>query len=174
MSLLSLCVAEVVFQKMASSREVRLCLLAKAEEYTNAKFVLADTKAPDFSKQKIQFAKMLGIDCTSSEGKIELTSTLGVPFECSSHFREGDDVIVRFVPNSTTPKVESNEEKEVTADAKKEPRVVTVSFFVNAVKSLDAIEGTVEVDFQLYLSWVDPSLAVHCSCSCTTAYALLV
>jgi hypothetical protein len=33
----------------------------------------------------------------------------------------------------------------------KAPREVTVSFFVNCIKSVDAIEGTVELDFQLYV-----------------------
>ena len=39
------------------------------------------------------------------------------------------------------------------------PRVVTCSFFVNNMKKVDAIEGTVELDFQLYAQWVDPALA---------------
>ena len=39
------------------------------------------------------------------------------------------------------------------------PRVVTCSFYVNNVKKVDAIEGVVELDFQLYLSWDDPALA---------------
>jgi hypothetical protein len=39
-----------------------------------------------------------------------------------------------------------------------EPRVVTVGFSVNAIKKVDAIEGTVEVDFILYVQWIDPSL----------------
>jgi hypothetical protein len=38
------------------------------------------------------------------------------------------------------------------------PRIVTVSFFVNNIKKIDVIEGTVELDFQLYLSWCDPAL----------------
>ena len=38
------------------------------------------------------------------------------------------------------------------------PRVITVSFFVNALKAVDAITGTVELDFQLYASWVDKDL----------------
>ena len=40
-----------------------------------------------------------------------------------------------------------------------QPRVVTCSFFVNNMKKVDAIEGTVELDFQLYAQWVDPALA---------------
>jgi hypothetical protein len=39
------------------------------------------------------------------------------------------------------------------------PREVTVSFFVNALKEVDAIAGTVDLDFILYVSWVDPALA---------------
>lgn len=39
------------------------------------------------------------------------------------------------------------------------PRVVTCSFFVNNLKKVDAIESTVELDFQLYAQWVDPALA---------------
>ena len=36
---------------------------------------------------------------------------------------------------------------------------MTCSFFVNNMKKVDAIEGTVELDFQLYAQWVDPALA---------------
>ena len=38
------------------------------------------------------------------------------------------------------------------------PLEVTVSFFVNCLKVVDAIAGTVELDFQLYSSWIDPKL----------------
>ena len=38
------------------------------------------------------------------------------------------------------------------------PREITVSFFVNALKDIDAINGTVELDFILYCSWIDPDL----------------
>ena len=39
------------------------------------------------------------------------------------------------------------------------PRVVTVSFYIVNVKDVDAIEGVIDIDFQLYLSWTDPELA---------------
>ena len=48
---------------------------------------------------------------------------------------------------------------EVEMEATAGPREVTVSFFVNNVKKVDAIEGIVELDFQMYLSWTDPKLA---------------
>lgn len=38
------------------------------------------------------------------------------------------------------------------------PRIVTVSFFMNTMKKIDAIEGVVEVDFILYATWCDPDL----------------
>lgn len=38
------------------------------------------------------------------------------------------------------------------------PREVTISFFVNCLKSVDAIDGTVEIDFQMYASWIDPAI----------------
>ena len=38
------------------------------------------------------------------------------------------------------------------------PREVTVSFFINNIKKIDVIEGTVELDFIMYLSWCDPLL----------------
>ena len=30
--------------------------------------------------------------------------------------------------------------------------------FVNNIKKIDVIEGTMELDFQMYLSWTDPAL----------------
>ena len=39
------------------------------------------------------------------------------------------------------------------------PRSVVVSFYMNNLKKVDPLEGIVEVDFQLYLTWVDPTLA---------------
>jgi len=46
----------------------------------------------------------------------------------------------------------------MTEEAPKAPREITVSFFVNALKAVDAIGGTVELDFQMYASWIDESL----------------
>ena len=39
-----------------------------------------------------------------------------------------------------------------------EPVVVTVGFAVNSLKKIDAIEGVVDLDFILYVSWKDPAL----------------
>ena len=141
---------------------VRVTLLADKGDYAHARFRLVDQTATDFEKQKAECAKAVGLVVASSDEEVELRSPRGVLFERSDHMREGDDVVVHVKRKKEQEEAtEGNEgkEEEKEHEIKKVPREVTVSFFVNAVKSLDAIEGTVEVDFQLYLSWIDPALA---------------
>ena len=65
--------------------------------------------------------------------------------------REGEDAFLDKPPPPAAP----DDEVDEYADG---VRTVTTSFFVNNMKKVDAIEGLVEVDFQLYLSWIDPKL----------------
>ena len=68
-------------------------------------------------------------------------------------------------PEKTAPTIPDAAEKKSPSDKvhvqeveDSWPRIVTVSFFVNNIKKIDVIEGTVELDFQMYLSWTDPAL----------------
>ena len=136
----------------------RVCLLPSKGDYEHARFFLVDY-GKDIEVLKMQCAKILGIELESSDDVVELRSAKGVLYEHTVHVRDGDDIIVHVVPCEGKTEGENTEATELLSDEKKkEPKVVTCSFFVNAVKALDAIEGTVEVDFQLYLSWVDEAL----------------
>jgi hypothetical protein len=83
----------------------------------------------------------------------------GVPLEDLGLLMNGDEVVVALdgEPYLETP-VKSIAPAKLLPD-QPEQRVVTCSFFINAVKKINVIEGLVELDFILYLSWVDPALA---------------
>jgi hypothetical protein len=99
----------------------------------------------------------------------------GTPVDYVSYLRDGDAVVVALegenfkasggslsgLPVTATGSAEEVAPEEVAPTVTEEvwPRIVTVSFFVNNIKKIDVIEGTVEFDFQLYLSWTDPKLA---------------
>ena len=86
----------------------------------------------------------------------------GTPVPDLRLLRDGDEVSFAGPPRPSavsSPSSIPSSSSTSSTSASSPPREVTVSFFVNNIKKIDVIEGTVEIDFQLYLSWVDPALA---------------
>lgn len=89
-----------------------------------------------------------------------ILSVDGVNVDDARQLRENDQVVVRVQAARCTVIKQPNppSQSNMTATKSSGPRLVTVSFSINAIKAIDAIAHTVALDFQLYLSWVDPDL----------------
>lgn len=72
--------------------------------------------------------------------------------------QNGDRVVVQLKSEEDVSKPEEDPKSKLASINPAPIGKVVVSFIVNNVKAVDAINGCVNLDFQMYLTWDDPSL----------------
>lgn len=133
-----------------NGKRVTLWTVDKAPEKARF-FIIRDNR--DDATLRAEMAERLWGEVPTS---LVLLTVDDVLVDDARYLRENDKVVLRLQVVHT---LQAPSDQETALDsAPKGPRKVIVSFIINKLNHVDVLSHTVDLDFQMYLSWVDPEL----------------